>query len=117
MGGPSVQNFSMTPGPHVTPVVDYTKYDWDAPGSGRRSIYRFIYRTLPDPFMDALDCADASQLTEARNVSVTPLQALALLNDAFMLRHGEHLAKRISKAGDVPAQIWSYTDWFATRSF
>src|SRR5579862_377152 len=97
MSGASVQNFKMTPGPHVTPVVDYSKYDWNAPGAGRRAVYRFIYRTLPDPFMDALDCADASQLTAARSVSVTPLQALALLNDSFMLRESEQLAKRIEK--------------------
>ncbi len=101
MGGPSVQNFSLSPGPHVTPVVDYSKYDWNAPGSGRRSVYRFIFRTQPDPFMDALDGADASQLTEARNVSVTPLQALALLNDSFMLRQSEVLAKRVQTAGST----------------
>lgn len=105
MGGPSVQNFSMTPGPHVTPVVDYSKYDWNAPGSGRRSVYRFIFRTLPDPFMDALDCADASQLTDARNVSVTPLQALALLNDSFMVSHSEQFAKHILKSGAPRDQI------------
>ena len=105
MGGPSVQHFGLSPGPHVTPVVDYSKYDWNAPGAGRRSVYRFIFRTLPDPFMDALDCADASQLTAARNVSLTPLQALALLNDAFVLKQSEVLAKKLESAGDLKAQI------------
>jgi mono/diheme cytochrome c family protein len=105
MGGPSVQHFGLSPGPHVTPVVDYNKYDWSAPGAGRRSVYRFIFRTLPDPFMDALDCADASQLTAARNVSLTPLQALALLNDAFVLKQSEILAKKLESAGDLKSQI------------
>jgi len=105
MGGPSVQHFSLSAGPHVTPVVDYLKYDWNAAGSGRRSVYGFTFRTLPDPFMDALDCADASQLTAARNVSVTPLQALALLNDTFVLRHSEVLAERLKNSGDAKAQI------------
>jgi len=106
MGGPSVQNFTLSKGPHVTPVVDYSKFDWNAPGSGRRAVYRFVFRTLPDPFMDALDCADASQLTAARNVSVTPLQALALWNDAFMVHHSEVLARRIHAAsGDLKNQI------------
>ena len=106
MGGPSVQNFVLSPGLHVTPVVDYLKYDWNAPGAGRRSVYRFTFRTLPDPFMDALDCADASQLTEVRNVSVSPLQALALLNDAFMLRHSERFAKRVlNSSGSMREQI------------
>ena len=29
---------------------------WTAPERRRRSVYRFLFRTLPDPFMDALDC-------------------------------------------------------------
>ncbi len=59
---------------HVTPVVDYTRYDWDSPGASRRSVYRFLFRTLPDPFFDALDSADASQLTAVRNESTTPFR-------------------------------------------
>ena len=31
MGGPSVRQFGSSPGVHVTPVVDYTDYDWDRP--------------------------------------------------------------------------------------
>jgi len=95
MGGPSVQHFGFSAGPHVTPVVNYDKFDWAKPASGRRSVYRFVFRTLPDPFMDALDCADASQLIAARNVSISPLQALALLNDTFILFHSDALAKRL----------------------
>ena len=95
MGGPSVRHFTLGPGVHVTPTVDYATYDWDAPGSGRRSVYRFSFRTLPDPFMDLFDAADASQLTPSRNASITPLQALALLNDPFVIRQAGHFARRL----------------------
>jgi hypothetical protein len=106
MGGPSVRQFALSPGVHVTPVVDYTKYDWAAPGAGRRSVYRFLFRTLPDPFMDTLDEADASQLTAARTESITPLQALAMLNNPFVLRMSEHLAQRVESQGsDVEDQV------------
>jgi hypothetical protein len=106
MGGPSAQQFVMTPGMHATPNVDYAKFDVDSAASCRRSIYRFIFRTLPDPFMDSLDCADASQLTPARNVSMTALQALAMLNNHFMVRQGEHLAERVSKMeNEIDQQI------------
>jgi hypothetical protein len=105
MGGPSIRQFSLSPGVHVTPVVDYTQYDWNSAGSGRRSVYRFLFRTLPDPFFDSLDAADASQLTAARNVSVTPLQALALLNDPFMLWASERLARRLEHTSDRAGQI------------
>jgi hypothetical protein len=95
MGGPSVQQFHMSAGVHVTPVVDYAPYDWESPGSGRRSVYRFLFRTLPDPFFDTLDSADSSQLTAVRNESTTPLQALALLNNPFVICQCRHTAGRL----------------------
>ncbi len=97
MRGPSVQQFALRPGVHVTPIVNYGEYDWASAGSCRRSVYRFIFRTLPDPFFDALDGADASQLTAVRNESTTPLQALELLNNPFVLRQCEQFARRLEK--------------------
>ncbi|MGI8965564.1 MAG: DUF1553 domain-containing protein, partial [Limisphaerales bacterium] len=107
MGGPADMQFKMEdPNPPVTPVLDYSKFDVDSPANFRRSIYRYIYRTLPDPFMDTLDCADASQLTPSRNVSMTALQALVMRNNQFILRQSEHLAERVAgKTGDVEKQI------------
>jgi hypothetical protein len=99
MGGPSVKQFIERPGIHVTPIVDYLSFDVDRRENYRRSVYRFIFRTLPDPFMEALDCPDSSQLTPARNSSVSALQALAMLNNKFMVRMSEHLANRAARAG------------------
>jgi len=105
MGGPSVKHFKQSPGIHRTPKVDYEAFDPDASGAHRRSVYRFIFRTVPDPFMDALDCPDASQFTATRTVSLTALQALALLNDPFMVRMSEHFASRLTGAGDAKEQV------------
>jgi hypothetical protein len=106
MGGPSVQQFTLSAGVHVTPVVNYTRYDWNSPASSRRSVYRFLFRTLPDPFFDTLDAADSSQLIAVRNESTTPLQALALLNNPFVLRQSEHFAHRLEAiAPDMPGRI------------
>ena len=105
MGGPSVKHFLQSPGIHRTPKVDYNGFDPDSPGGHRRSVYRFIFRTLPDPFMDTLDCPDASQFTARRASSITVLQALALLNDRFMVRMSEHFAKRVEAAGSLEAQV------------
>lgn len=101
MGGPSVRQFSLSPGIHVTPLIDYGKFDLDSAGGRRRSVYRLIFRTLQDPFMDAMDCADASQLTATRNVSVTALQALAMLNNRFIVRQSEHFAERLGPLGKL----------------
>lgn len=95
MGGPSDRQFDLQPGIHVTPKVDYTKFNLDSEQGRRRSIYRFLFRTLPDPFMETLDCPSGDQITPSRTNSVTVQQALALWNDAFIARHCEHIAARI----------------------
>ena len=82
----------------MTPKVDYTKFDVASPAARRRSIYRFLFRTLPDPFMDALDCPAGDQLTPSRNSSVTVQQALAMWNDAFVTHYGERFAARLESA-------------------
>jgi hypothetical protein len=97
MGGPSVKQFIETPGIHVTPNVDYAGFDVNSPANDRRSVYRFLFRTLPDPFMEAMDCPDASQLAPVRGSSVGPLQALAMLNDRFIVRQSEHTAARLQR--------------------
>ncbi|MCO6457765.1 MAG: PSD1 domain-containing protein [Pirellulaceae bacterium] len=106
MGGPSVKQFIQTPGIHVTPNVDYLNFDVNDPANHRRSVYRFVFRTLPDPFMDALDCPDASQLAPRRNSSVTPLQALAMLHDKVIIRQCQHLAAALqASSGDSASQV------------
>ena len=102
MGGPSDYQFDLQPGIHVTPKVDYTKFDLDSPAGHRRGVYRFLFRTLPDPFMEALDCPAGDELTPARNASVTVQQALAMWNNAFVVRQAEHLAERLAKEASTP---------------
>jgi hypothetical protein len=105
MGGPSVKHFVQSKGIHVTPNVDYSSADLDGPAAHRRSVYRFVFRTLPDPFLEALDCPDASQFAPARSSTVTAFQALALLNDRFMVRQAEHFAARVRReAGEGVAE-------------
>ena len=44
--------------------------------------------------MTALDCADPSLQVDKRNETLSPLQALALLNNGFMLTMAKHLRRR-----------------------
>jgi hypothetical protein len=104
MGGPSVRQFYFKD--DHSPIYDYARHDVDSPGNSRRSIYRFIVRSVTDPFMDTLDCADPSLLTPKRNTTTTALQALAMLNDPFVIRHAEHLAHRLARIEQkLPKQI------------
>ncbi|MFT5404217.1 MAG: hypothetical protein ACI9DF_003060 [Verrucomicrobiales bacterium] len=105
MGGPSVVQFihrgdaTFMPGGNPA-FLDYEHFDPDSPAARRRAIYRFQFRTVPDPLMDALDCPDGGAFTPVRNVSTTPLQAFAMLNDAFLIRQCEHIAARIAASAE-----------------
>jgi hypothetical protein len=96
-GGPGYRAFGYAD--DESPHYDYAAYDPDDPQSHRRSVYRLIVRSVPDPFMATLDCADASALVAKRNETVTPLQSLALLNNKFMVRMADHFAERIKPLG------------------
>jgi len=104
MYGPPVMQFNITPGIHVTPDADYAAFDVDSAASRRRSVYRLVLRTRPDPLMDVLDCPDSSQSAPVRSSSVSALQALALWNDKFTLRYAEHLAERTAAETDDPVE-------------
>lgn len=92
--------------PEHSPHYEYHKHDPDDPQSHRRSVYRFIVRSQPDPFMTTLDCADSSQSVAKRDETLTALQALSLLNNKFMLRMAEHFAYRVhNKEADMAATV------------
>jgi hypothetical protein len=104
MGGPSDRQFHFKD--DHSPVYDYTRFEVDSEAGRRRSIYRHLVRSVPDPFMDCLDAADPSQLVGKRNTTLTALQALATLNNSFVLKQCEHFAVRLQRdAPYLPAQI------------
>jgi hypothetical protein len=94
MGGPGFQAFVLKD--DHSPHYLYDQFDPEDPKSHRRSIYRLIVRSVPDPFLETLDCADPSLIVERRDETITPLQALSLLNNKFMVRMAEHFANRVT---------------------
>ena len=105
-GGPGWQDFVVT-NPAHSPHYEYQLSDPNDSKTWRRSIYRFIVRSQTQPFMTALNCADPSMRIERRNESESPQQALALLNNGFILTQSKHFANRVEKdvGGDVILQI------------
>jgi len=91
MGGPSVQQFAFKD--DHSPVYDYERFNVDSPDSRRRSVYRFLVRSVPDPLMERLDCPDPSFSTPKRTTTLTAIQALATLNNKFFVRQAERLAE------------------------
>ena len=106
MGGPGAAHFKQTPGPQSTPVLDYTVFDWSNVAGTRRSIYRIVWRGIADPFMEALDFPDLGLLAPVRGFSASPLQALALMNNEFVVYHSERMAGRFSDARDAVRAVW-----------
>jgi mono/diheme cytochrome c family protein len=101
MGGPAIQHFKQSKGPQNTPALDYTGYDWNQPGAARRSIYRYVWRGIADPFMESLDFPDLGLLAPTRGFSVSSLQSLTLFNNDFVLHHSEVLARRVQHEAPI----------------
>ena len=104
VGGPPAEQFVYIE--DFSPRFDYASFDVDSPASYRRSVFRFVVRSVQDPFMESLDCADPSALTPKRNVTLTAIQALAMLNDPLVLSQARQLAERArARADELPAQL------------
>jgi hypothetical protein len=105
MGGPGFELFRFKD--DHSPVYDHGDLDKITnPATFRRTVYRFVVRSVPNPFLDCLDSADPNLNTPVRNTTLTALQALALLNDPFMVKQAEFLAERLRPiSSDAKRQI------------
>lgn len=104
-GGPGWQDF-VVEHPEHSPHYEYNLADPEDTKTWRRSIYRFIVRSQTQPWMTSLDCADPSMRVDKRNESLSAIQALALLNNGFMLSQAKHFAERVaSEEVDIEKQV------------
>jgi cytochrome c553 len=103
-------------GPPVYPPVDPTLradtfqgYNWpegeDSPKTWRRSVYVKVKRSLILPELEVFDCPEITASVAQRNITITPTQALTLLNDPLILRQAGLFAERVRKeAGPDPGK-------------
>ena len=102
-GGPSFQDFIIEK-PQHSPHYEYALHDPEDAASHRRSIYRFVVRSQPQPLLTTLDCADPSQSVPYRDESTTALQALTQWNNRLVEVMARHFAERLQQAPDVVTQ-------------
>ena len=77
----------------------------------RRSVYLYVKRSFPYPFLTIFDAPDTSVSCSRRDVTTVAPQALALLNSEFMLSQAAVLAERVRKesgaeTGDQISGLW-----------
>jgi hypothetical protein len=65
-----------------------------------RSVYLPIVRGNVPDFLQVFDAADPSLIVGKRDVTTVPTQALFLMNNPFVLKQSEEMAKRILKDKD-----------------
>ena len=104
MGGPGYIDVAITPNNGTT---YYEAKDVDGAAFFRRTIYRFAPRGGRSALLDTFDCPDPATTAPRRAITTTPLQALSLLNNSFVLRMSNKFAARISTEvkDDVGKQV------------
>jgi len=93
IGGPSFRPFTVT----IFNSHFYTLTDPPGTEYNRRTVYRMNVNSAKSPLLDAFDCPDPSVKAPRRSTTTTPLQALALMNNSFVLRQARHFAARVER--------------------
>ena len=97
-GGKSFYDFALEK-PQHSPHYEYHLHDPNDPASQRRTIYRFVVRSQPQPMLTTLDCADPSISVAVRDESTSALQALTQWNHRFVEAMASQFGRRIESEG------------------
>ena len=107
MGGPGFRLYRYT----VDNVATYYPLEKFSPDTYRRSVYHQHARSVKPALLGEFDCPDTSLPAPKRIATTSPLQALSLLNNVFVLDQAEAFASRVrARAGADPreqiSQAW-----------
>jgi hypothetical protein len=102
MGGPGFRLYEY----QQDNVATYVPLDTHGPETYRRGVYHHNARSSRVDLMTDFDCPDPAFAEARRASTVTPLQALTLMNHPFALDMAGALAERLEReASDPPARV------------
>jgi hypothetical protein len=97
------------PRPHPFPPID--RWHWtqhnafkEVYPSNHRTVFLMTQRLIKHPYLAIFDGPDTNLSTESRASSTVPLQALYLMNNAFVEAQASGLAKRLLAASALDAE-------------
>jgi hypothetical protein len=103
MYGPGVFPFMPPDAIATGSTAKWPKDARDGPDTWRRSVYVFVRRSARMPMLEAFDAPDTVIGCGRRLSTVTPTQALALMNSEFVSDQSKYFAERILRdAGQTP---------------
>ncbi len=108
VGGASFKDVSVTENKGTT---YYEHADVDGHDVWRRTVYRFSPRGGRSALLDTFDCPDPASTSPRRTVTTTPLQALSLLNNSFVLTMSNHFADRLVRENGDDAETQVDRAW------
>lgn len=104
LGGPSFRDVEVKLGNNH----EFTTAIPDVPEENRRrTVYRLWANSGGHPFLESLDCAAPGVAAPRRTATITPLQALSMLNDPLAAFSAERFAGRLraEAGGNVDDQL------------
>ncbi len=104
---------------HLTDFLDGRGRPGQGPldGNGRRSIYLSVRRNFPDAFLTVFDRPTPMTTVGGRSVSNVPAQALALMNDPFVLEQARRWAERSEPAEGAASSATERIDRMVQEAF
>lgn len=92
-------------------TLDYSMFgpsaDLDTPVNTRRTLYGRVGRGRLNAVLSLYDFADASQHSPGRDLTITPLQQLFVMNSPFLQLQASVLAAAVAPEPDIAAKIRS----------
>lgn len=79
----------------------------EGPGVWRRSVYIYVKRSVLLPLIEVFDCPATTVTAATRAISTVSPQALALMNNEFVLEQASYFAERVKReaGNDKKSQV------------